>query len=73
MRIKIEGCTAEALNDYCSYLTLSKEYEVVRDCYADGELLEIIDDDGDTVAALMSHPEVTCAHLPSGAKWVMAE
>lgn len=69
MRIKIEGCTAEALKEESSYLTLGKEYEVVKDCYEDGELLEIIDDDGDTVAALVVSA-VTCAHLPYGAKWV---
>lgn len=69
MRIKIEGCTAEALKDESPYLTLGKEYEVVKDYYSDGELLDIVDDEGDTITALRK-AERRCAFLPHGASWV---
>lgn len=72
MRIKIEGCTAEALEEEVSYLTLGKEYEVVKDHQGDGELLSFVDDEGDTITALRK-TGCRCAFLPRGAEWVVVE
>lgn len=71
MRIKIEGCTAEALKEEAPYLTLGKEYEVVKDHYGDGELLAIVDDEGDTLTVLRK-VGCRCAFLPRGSEWATA-
>lgn len=71
MKIRIEGCTQEALGEHSDYLTVGKEYEVLE--RPGGSILRILDDNGARVSALFCNPDYGCAHLPEGAAWAKVE
>lgn len=70
MKVRIEGCTAEQLNEYSSYLSLEKVYEAKKKLNGNYTL----DDDTGEELSVRINPETAvyfgCAHLPQGAKWV---
>jgi len=65
VKVRIEGCTQQELDDHCGYLTLGTEYEPHKQ---DGNLVYFMDEHGGQVVASMV--EGRCGHLPKGAKWV---
>lgn len=73
MKIRIEGCTAEALAEHSDYLTLGKVYEAQLN--SNGHWTTRCDE-GLKISIRVNpktFKEMGCAHLPTGAKWVVVE